>query len=89
VLDDDTELPFDLFLGVPKHRAPDVVSDYHAVGVDAEAVLGDQSAVELAKDRRVDAQHPSPRGELLRSERIRLGRVLEQDWRIRTSRRIT
>ncbi len=27
VLDDDTELPFDLFLGVPKHRAPDVVID--------------------------------------------------------------
>lgn len=25
VLDDDRELPFDLFLGVPKHRAPDVV----------------------------------------------------------------
>ena len=25
VLDDDTELPFDLFLGVPKHRAPNVV----------------------------------------------------------------
>ena len=25
VLDDDTELPFDLLLGVPKHRAPDVV----------------------------------------------------------------
>jgi sulfide:quinone oxidoreductase len=25
VLDDDAELPFDLFLGVPKHRAPDVV----------------------------------------------------------------
>lgn len=25
VLDDDTELPFDLFLGVPRHRAPDVV----------------------------------------------------------------
>ena len=25
MLDDDTELPFDLFLGVPKHRAPDVV----------------------------------------------------------------
>ncbi len=25
LLDDDTELPFDLFLGVPKHRAPDVV----------------------------------------------------------------
>lgn len=24
-LDDDTELPFDLFLGVPKHRAPEVV----------------------------------------------------------------
>jgi sulfide:quinone oxidoreductase len=24
-LDDDTELPFDLLLGVPKHRAPDVV----------------------------------------------------------------
>ncbi len=25
ILDDDNELPFDLFLGVPKHRAPDVV----------------------------------------------------------------
>jgi sulfide:quinone oxidoreductase len=25
VLDDGTELPFDLFLGVPRHRAPDVV----------------------------------------------------------------
>lgn len=25
LLDDDSELPFDLFLGVPKHRAPDVV----------------------------------------------------------------
>jgi sulfide:quinone oxidoreductase len=25
VLDDGTELPFELFLGVPKHRAPDVV----------------------------------------------------------------
>ena len=25
LLDDDSELPFDLFLGVPRHRAPDVV----------------------------------------------------------------
>ncbi len=25
ILDDGTELPFDLFLGVPRHRAPDVV----------------------------------------------------------------
>ncbi len=25
VLDDDSEIPYDLFLGVPKHRAPDVV----------------------------------------------------------------
>ena len=25
VLDDGAELPYDLFLGVPKHRAPDVV----------------------------------------------------------------
>jgi sulfide:quinone oxidoreductase len=25
VLDDDSEMPYDLFLGVPKHRAPDVV----------------------------------------------------------------
>ena len=24
-LDDETEMPFDLFLGIPKHRAPDVV----------------------------------------------------------------
>src|SRR4029077_20095954 len=27
VLDDGSELPYDLFLGVPKHRAPDVVLD--------------------------------------------------------------
>lgn len=26
-LDDDTELPYDLFLGVPRHRAPEVVID--------------------------------------------------------------
>jgi sulfide:quinone oxidoreductase len=25
ILDDESEMPFDLFLGVPKHRAPDVV----------------------------------------------------------------
>jgi sulfide:quinone oxidoreductase len=25
VLDDGSEMPYDLFLGVPKHRAPDVV----------------------------------------------------------------
>jgi len=25
ILDDETEMPFDLFLGIPKHRAPDVV----------------------------------------------------------------
>src|SRR4029077_548627 len=25
ILDDESELPFDLFLGVPRHRAPDVV----------------------------------------------------------------
>ncbi len=27
ILDDGSELPFDLFLGVPRHRAPDVVLD--------------------------------------------------------------
>ena len=27
VLDDETEMPYDLFLGVPKHRVPDVVSE--------------------------------------------------------------
>jgi sulfide:quinone oxidoreductase len=26
ILDDETEMPYDLFLGVPKHRAPEVVS---------------------------------------------------------------
>jgi sulfide:quinone oxidoreductase len=26
ILDDGTELPYDLFLGVPKHRVPDVVA---------------------------------------------------------------
>jgi sulfide:quinone oxidoreductase len=25
ILDDGTEMPFDLFLGIPKHRAPEVV----------------------------------------------------------------
>jgi sulfide:quinone oxidoreductase len=27
VLDDESELPFDLFLGIPKHRVPDVVAE--------------------------------------------------------------
>ncbi|MCW3119342.1 MAG: NAD(P)/FAD-dependent oxidoreductase [Chitinophagaceae bacterium] len=27
ILDDDTELPFDLFLGIPKHCAPEVLAD--------------------------------------------------------------
>ena len=27
ILDDGTELPFDLFLGIPKHRVPDVVAE--------------------------------------------------------------
>lgn len=27
VLDDGTEMPYDLFLGIPKHRVPDVVED--------------------------------------------------------------
>ena len=26
ILDDGTEMPFDLFLGIPKHRVPDVVA---------------------------------------------------------------
>ena len=26
ILDDDSEMPYDLFLGVPKHRVPDVVA---------------------------------------------------------------
>jgi sulfide:quinone oxidoreductase len=33
VLDDDTEVPYDLFLGIPKHRVPDVVA---ASGMTAE-----------------------------------------------------
>ncbi len=32
VLDDGTEMPYDLFLGVPKHRAPDVVADSGMTG---------------------------------------------------------
>jgi sulfide:quinone oxidoreductase len=27
ILDDDSEMPYDLFLGVPKHRVPDVVAE--------------------------------------------------------------
>ncbi len=34
VLDDDSELPYDLFLGVPKHRAPDVVAASGLAGED-------------------------------------------------------
>jgi sulfide:quinone oxidoreductase len=26
ILDDETEMPYDLFLGIPKHRVPDVVA---------------------------------------------------------------
>ena len=44
VLDDGTELPYDLFLGVPKHRAPDVV---RASGmVEEEYVPVDPSTLE-------------------------------------------
>ena len=41
--------------------------DQHPVGVDAEAVIGQQRAVELSKDRRVHAQHAAPRAELARA----------------------
>src|SRR5437870_4479590 len=34
VLDDDSEIPYDLFLGVPKHRAPDVVAASGLAGED-------------------------------------------------------
>jgi sulfide:quinone oxidoreductase len=34
VLDDGTELPYDLFLGVPRHRVPDVVAAAFALGND-------------------------------------------------------
>ena len=34
VLDDGGEMPYDLFLGVPKHRAPDVVVDESGMAVD-------------------------------------------------------
>ena len=41
VLDDGTELPFELFLGVPKHRAPDVVI---ASGMTEEGYVPVESA---------------------------------------------
>jgi sulfide:quinone oxidoreductase len=41
MLDDDSELPFDLFLGVPKHRAPDVVI---ASGMTADGYIPVDSA---------------------------------------------
>jgi sulfide:quinone oxidoreductase len=39
VLDDGTEMPFDLFLGVPKHRAPDVVLE-SGLAVDGYIPVG-------------------------------------------------
>jgi sulfide:quinone oxidoreductase len=41
VLDDGSELPYDLFLGVPKHRAPEVVL---ASGMAADGYVPVQSA---------------------------------------------
>jgi sulfide:quinone oxidoreductase len=41
VLDDGSELPFDLFLGVPKHRAPDVV---RASGITEDGYIPVDSA---------------------------------------------
>lgn len=41
VLDDDSELPFDLFLGVPKHRGPDVV---RAAGMTEDGYIPVDSA---------------------------------------------
>ncbi len=60
----------------PAPRRPDE-HDHECVGVDAEAVLAEQSPVELAEHLRVNAQHPPPGGELLGGERVRLGRLLE------------
>jgi hypothetical protein len=40
-------------------------------------VLLEQRTIEFSKDGRVDAQHPSPRGELVGCERFGLGRVVE------------
>ena len=42
VLDDGTEMPFDLFLGVPKHRAPDVVLE-SGLAVDGYIPVGPET----------------------------------------------
>ena len=39
VLDDDSEMPYDLFLGVPKHRAPDVVAASGLAGDDGYVLV--------------------------------------------------
>jgi sulfide:quinone oxidoreductase len=49
VLDDGTELPFDLFLGVPRHRAPDVVIA-SGMTVDGYVPVSPQT---------LETQHPS------------------------------
>jgi len=42
VLDDGTEMPFDLFLGVPRHRAPDVVLE-SGLAVDGYIPVGQET----------------------------------------------
>ncbi len=52
ILDDESELPFDLFLGVPKHRAPDVVL---ASGMTEDGYIPVDSATLATKYRGIYA----------------------------------
>ena len=74
VLDDDQELPCDLFLGVPRHRAPDVVvasgmAEDGYVPVDSRT-LATRFPDVYRRRRRGHARHPEG-GRLLRGRRPR------------------
>ena len=71
VLDDDTELPFDLFLGVPKHRAPEVVI---ASGMTEDGYVPvDSATLRDALPRRVRGRRRRDRGRA-EGRRVRRGR---------------
>lgn len=78
ILDDGTELAFDLFLGVPKHRAPDVVI---AGGLTEGGYVPVDSATlttRLRGGRRRDRGRPEGRGVPPRPLVRPLGRLAQE-----------
>lgn len=56
ILDDASEMPYDLFLGIPKHRVPDVVAESGMteggwIPVDPQSLSSRRSSSQAQKKR--------------------------------------